>query len=54
MTRILYKYFIFEHSQQGQHTLSSVTSRENAITLSFQLIAVNRHKNIYDMQTFSD
>ena len=59
MTRNFYKYFIFQHSSsfshfhsQGQHILSSVTSRENTITLSFQQTAVNRHKNGYAMQTF--
>ena len=59
MTRIFYKYFVFQHSfsfsqfqLQGQHTLSSVTSRENIITLSFQLTAVNRHKIVYAIQTF--
>ena len=51
---------IFQHSLsfshfhlQGQHTLSSVTSRENTITVSFQLTAVYRHKNVYAMQAFS-
>ena len=51
---------IFQHSlsfhiftYRGQHTLSSVTFRENTITLSLQLTAVNRHKNVYAMQTFS-
>ena len=43
MTRILYKYFVFQHSSsfspfylqgQGQHTLFSVTSREKTLTLS--------------------
>ena len=38
---------------QGQHTLSSVTSRENTITLLFQLKAVYRHKNVYATQPFS-
>ena len=38
---------------QGQHTLSNVTSRENTITLSFQLTAIYRHKNVYAMQAFS-
>ena len=59
MTHIFYKYFVFQHFSsfshfhlQGQHTLTSVTSRENTITLSFQLTAVNRHKNVYAMQTF--
>ena len=60
MTRILYKYAhlptltLFSHLHlQGQRTLSSVTSRENTLTLSFQLTAVNRHKNVYAMQPFS-
>ena len=51
---------IFQHSLsfshfhlQGQHTLSSVPSRENTITLSFQLTAVYRHKNVYAAQPFS-
>ena len=51
---------IFQHSLsfshfhlQGQHTLSSVTSRENTITLSFQSTAVYRHKNVYATQPFS-
>ena len=38
---------------QGQHTPSSVTSRENTITLSLQLTVVYRHKNVYAMQPFS-
>ena len=38
---------------QDQNTLSSVTSRENTITLSFQLTAVYRHENVYTMQPFS-
>ena len=61
MTRILHKYThlptltLFSHFHlQGQPTLSSVTSRENTLTLSFQLTAVNRHKNVYAMQPFSD
>ena len=33
---------------------ASVTSRDNTIPLSFQLTAVNRHKNAYVMQTFFD
>ena len=59
MTRIFNKYFVFQHSfsisqfhLQGQHTLSSVTSRENTITLSFQPTAANRPKIVYAMQTF--
>ena len=50
---------IFQHSLsfhifylQGQHTLSCVVSRENTITLSFQLTAVYCHKNIYATQPF--
>ena len=59
MTRILFQYFVFQHFSsffhlQGQHTLSSVTSRENTIIHLFQLTAVNRHKNVYAMQPFSD
>ena len=38
---------------RGQHTLPSVTFRENTITLPFQLTAVYRHKNVYAMQPFS-
>ena len=37
-SRIFYKYFVFKH------TLSSLTSRHNTITLSYSLIAVKRHK----------
>ena len=51
---------IFQHSLffshfhlQDQHTLSSMTPRENTITLSFQLTAVYRHKNVYATQPFS-
>ena len=58
MTHNFYKYFVFQHFSsflqfhfQGQHTISSVTSRENTITLLFQLTAVNRNKNVYAMQT---
>ena len=39
---------------KGQHTPPSVTSIENTITLSFQLTAVNHHKTVDAMQTFSD
>ena len=61
MTRIFYKYahlptlsLSFAHFHlQGQHTLSSVTSREGTITLSFQLTAVYRHENVYVTQPFS-
>ena len=35
------------------HSLFSVTSRENTITLSFQLTAINCHKNVYVTQPFS-
>ena len=48
MTRILYKYVhlptltLFSHfHSQGQHTLSSVTSRENTLTLSISTNRVN-------------
>ena len=60
MTRILYKYThlptltLFSHFfLQGQHTLSNGTSRENTITLPFQLTAVYHHKNVCTMQPFS-
>ena len=59
MTSILYKYAhlptltLFSHFHlQGQYTLSSVTSRENTTTLSFELTTVNRHKYVSAMQTF--
>ena len=52
-TLIVQHSLSFSHFHlQGQHTLSSVTSRENTITLSFQLTAVHRHKNVYAMQSF--
>ena len=48
MTRIFYKYahlptlFLFSHFHlQSQHTLSSVTSRENTLTLSISTNRVN-------------
>ena len=50
---------IFQHSLSFSHfhlqgpTHSSMTSRENTITLLFQLKAVYRHKNVYAMQLFS-
>ena len=48
-------FLSFSHFHlQCQYSLSSVTSRENTITLSFQLTAVNRHKNVCAVQTFSD
>ena len=56
MTIIFYKYaHLPTHFHlQGQHTLSSVTSRENTIALSFQLTAVYRHKNVYATPFRSD
>ena len=52
MTRIFYKYFVLKHSSffftislAGlSHSLSSVTSIENTITLSYSPTAVKRHK----------
>ena len=56
MTRILYKYFVFQHSSplshfhlQSQHTLSCVTFRENTLTLS---IWTNRVNTLFLLFTF--
>ena len=63
MTRILYKYFVFQNSSslshfhlQVQHTLSNVISRENILTLS---ISTNRFNTlflffIFDFQQTTD
>ena len=56
MTRIPYKYFVFQHFSsfspfylQGQHTLFNVTSRENTLTLS---ISTNRLNTLFLFFTF--
>ena len=55
MTRIVYNTFIFQHYSlshfhlQVQHALSSVTSRENTLTLS---ISTNRVNTLFLFFTF--